>query len=205
MYVVRSLRVTLYLYSPAVTYLRLLYRTCVKLAGTRSAGDPTSLLCELFKRTLRVAHVVVDVKTTEYDDETETFCIYLRTKRVSSNVILQWDDTSGIECAYRYRYESEQQSTWRPTTPTSCQACSVVFSRPSRRYLPSHCGSSTTTCAVRRRRQLVARTFLPVLDATTSPTVFVAGIRFAAALPLTPGQSFSLVTFVCCYCLYVLV
>jgi len=41
-------------------------------------------------------------------------------------VILQWDDTSGIEREYRYRYESEQQSTWRRTTPTGCQACSVV-------------------------------------------------------------------------------
>jgi len=56
-----------------------------------------------------------------------------------------------------------------------------------------------------RQRQPVARTIPPVVDAATSPPVFVAGFRSAAALPQTPGQSFSLVTFVRCYCLYVLV
>jgi len=79
-------------------------------------------------------------------------------------------------------------ATYNAHQPLACLV--VKESKPS---LPSVTLWTIDNNVCCRQRQLVARSIPPVLDATTSPTVFVAGIRSAAALSLTPGQSFSLV------------
>jgi len=69
-----------------------------QLAGTPSARDPTSLLCELFNRTLRVAHVVVDVKSTVWIRRRNADVLHLFANETN---LVKRDSTVGRYFRYR--------------------------------------------------------------------------------------------------------